>query len=229
MRTDCETGQTASEPTSAAPSPDPEAAIVHLLGDDRKAARALARLLAESGREVVCHRSVRAMRRAAGHRPGCLVLQSVGRAAEEGAATLGLVERLRAELPHLPLILVSARDTACIAAEAMRRGAFYVLPEHRAPEFLAAQVAEAFRRHRGDDGEGGPDGVLAAPSRLAGLTVRESAVFREIVAGHTSKAVALRLGISARTVETHRANIMRKTGATNLADLIALARDAGNI
>jgi two-component system CheB/CheR fusion protein len=54
---------------------------------------------------------------------------------------------------------------------------------------------------------------------MAALTVRERQVMRLVVHGFSNKAIARRLGISRRTVENHRASVMKKTGATSLPDL----------
>lgn len=205
----------------------PEGAIVHLLGEDRKALRALHALLRDLACEIACHATPETVRRAGDGRRGCLILLAGGGKGQEGEATLSLVEHLCTSMPDLPLILLTRPDGVCLAAEAMRRGAFYVLHRRCAADSLAARVAEALACICTCRSAACPGGAVEAPTRLAGLTERECAVFGEIVAGHTSKAAAQRLGISARTVETHRASIMRKTGAGNLADLIALARHAG--
>jgi FixJ family two-component response regulator len=62
----------------------------------------------------------------------------------------------------------------------------------------------------------------SAALRLAALTSRERQVFSLLIRGHSSKAIAIMLGISARTVEDHRAHISLKTGAKTVAELIAL-------
>jgi two-component system CheB/CheR fusion protein len=64
--------------------------------------------------------------------------------------------------------------------------------------------------------------VAATAKRIAGLTSRQRQVMDLIVAGHLNKEIAWRLGISQRTVENHRATVMKKTGAKSLPDLIHL-------
>jgi FixJ family two-component response regulator len=58
--------------------------------------------------------------------------------------------------------------------------------------------------------------------RIAGLTRREREVMDHVVAGHANKEIAARLGLAQRTVETHRANVMKKMGATSLSELVRL-------
>lgn len=60
-------------------------------------------------------------------------------------------------------------------------------------------------------------------ARLAGLTEREKEVMILVVAGHTNKEIAERLGISSRTVESHRAKVMHKTGTSNILELARFA------
>ena len=69
----------------------------------------------------------------------------------------------------------------------------------------------------------------AAAERLAGLTTRQRQIMELVLAGHPSKNIAADLGISQRTVENHRAAIMKKTGSHSLSALIrlALAADPG--
>ena len=59
--------------------------------------------------------------------------------------------------------------------------------------------------------------------RVAGLTDRQREIMKLVVAGHANKEIAARLNINQRTVESHRALIMKKTGATSFADLVRLA------
>jgi two-component system, chemotaxis family, CheB/CheR fusion protein len=67
----------------------------------------------------------------------------------------------------------------------------------------------------------------AAAARLAALTVRERQVLDAVVEGHANKVIAYRLGISQRTVENHRAAVMRRTKTKSLPDLIRLVMRAG--
>ena len=62
---------------------------------------------------------------------------------------------------------------------------------------------------------------------LATLTPRETDVMREVVAGHANKMIAHRLGLSPKTVEIHRARVMRKTQAKSLSHLVRMALKAG--
>ena len=74
---------------------------------------------------------------------------------------------------------------------------------------------------RSFEGEGREDPVVAA--RLATLSERERQVLEGLVAGHPNKTIAYDLGISPRTVEVYRANLMTKMGARSLSELIRMA------
>ena len=67
----------------------------------------------------------------------------------------------------------------------------------------------------------------SAAARLASLTEREREVMKLAVAGMGNKEIAKQLGISHRTVEIHKAHVMKKTGAANLIELARIAQDAG--
>jgi len=87
---------------------------------------------------------------------------------------------------------------------------------------LMRRIAELGEAARGDGEETARFGA-----RFGALTPREREVLVEIVAGHSTKMIAHRLGLSPKTVEVHRARILSKTGAGNLSTLVRLAIKAG--
>ena len=68
--------------------------------------------------------------------------------------------------------------------------------------------------------------VIAVVVGVRGLTGRQTQIMELVVAGHRSKNIAVDLGISQRTVENHRASIMRKTGAKSIPELVRLSINA---
>jgi two-component system CheB/CheR fusion protein len=71
--------------------------------------------------------------------------------------------------------------------------------------------------------------ATAAAMRIAGLTRPEREVMDYVIAGHANKEIAARLGIAQRTVETHRANVMKKIGAASLSELVRQVIDARSV
>jgi two-component system, chemotaxis family, CheB/CheR fusion protein len=145
-----------------------------------------------------------------------------------GIGGFELLARLAAAGIVLPAIMITGHGDVATAVEAMRAGAvdFVEKPVH-AQELLAcveralqlsANLTERSARR------------TTAAMRIARLSRRERDVMDQVIAGHANKEIAARLGIAQRTVETHRANVMRKMGAASLSDLVRLvigARDTG--
>jgi two-component system CheB/CheR fusion protein len=114
-----------------------------------------------------------------------------------------------------------------MAVDAMRAGAVDFIEKPVRPNELLACIERALR-HAASPSERSSMATAVA-MRLAGLTRREREVLDHVVAGHANKEIAARLGIAQRTVETHRANVMKKMGAASLSELVRLvtrARDA---
>ncbi|MDR3374618.1 MAG: LuxR C-terminal-related transcriptional regulator, partial [Ancalomicrobiaceae bacterium] len=113
-----------------------------------------------------------------------------------------------------------------IAVEAMKAGASDFLEKPFAPKALIAAIDRALALAH--DGQLSSEWREAAVSRLTGLTPRQHQIMDMILAGNPNKNIAADLGISQRTVENHRAAIMKRTGATSLPDLarMVVAADA---
>lgn len=149
-------------------------------------------------------------------RPGCLVLD----VRMPGMSGLELQERLAAEYPSLPVILLTAHGDVPMAVRAMHAGAFdFVQKPYNGQSLLErvqAAVREAQRRYERESERE----VLA--ERLASLTPREREVLERVAAGEPNKQVARDLGISLRTVEVHRHNLMEKLQAHTVGDVIRI-------
>jgi DNA-binding NarL/FixJ family response regulator len=139
---------------------------------------------------------------------------------------LDLVRRLRASQPTLVALMLSMYDDAEYARESRAAGAAAYVVKDSAATTLAAQLWLAV----GDRGRAvTPDAPprASAQERIALLTPRECDVLRGIATGRTNKEMGADLGISPRTVETHRERLMRKLGVSTVAGLTALALEAG--
>ncbi|BCJ92289.1 transcriptional regulatory protein FixJ [Terrihabitans soli] len=138
---------------------------------------------------------------------------------------LELLERAKEKRPDLAVIVITGHGDIPLAVDAMRRGAADFIEKPFDNERLMTAINFALRgpAPRGVDGEQRAD-VLR---RLEALSPREHEVMLSLVRGNPNKIVAHELGISVRTVEIHRANVMSKTGSRSLAELVRLALVAG--
>jgi FixJ family two-component response regulator len=152
----------------------------------------------------------------AANRPGCLVLDI--RMPE--VSGLQLQEILAARRVHLPVIMITGHGDVSMAVRAMKAGALDFIEKPFNDELLLERIQRGLEidaRQRSQDAE-----RRAVLMRAAQLTARERDVLERVVAGKSNKAVASELGISARTVEVHRAHIMEKMHADSLAALTAM-------
>lgn len=134
---------------------------------------------------------------------------------------LALQARMQAAgLPH-PVVLLTGYGHVPDAVQAMRDGAidFLQKPFRQAALLAALDRAFALAKHRLE--ESGRLRILDL------LTKREREVVNGLARGHQSKIIAYELGISIRTVEMHRANIMEKLGAKSIGPILLMAQDAG--
>jgi two-component system CheB/CheR fusion protein len=142
-----------------------------------------------------------------------------------GMNGLDLLRRLR-DLGHkLPAIMITGNSDVPMAVQAMKAGALDFIEKPVRRGDLLASIQRALEQSR-DSGK-----ALAwredAANHVAGLTARQRQIMEMVLAGHPSKNIAADLGISQRTVENHRASIMKKTGSKSLPALARLAVAAG--
>lgn len=132
---------------------------------------------------------------------------------------------VRQQAPDLPVIFLSGYADVPTAVRAMKLGAFDFIEKPFNVQHLIERVNAALGSVR----ENLPP-VTLQPGRegwQSALTPREREILDRIVSGKRNKAIAFELDISERTVETHRANLMAKAGASNVAELVALALAGG--
>jgi two-component system CheB/CheR fusion protein len=158
------------------------------------------------------------------YRPGCEGCVLVD-ALMPGMSGIELIERLRAAGHELPAIVITGNGAVPMAVQAMKAGAVDFIEKPVGHEGLLASVKRALDQRR-DTAELSAWRETAA-IRVASLTGRQRQILDLVLAGHPSKNIAADLGISQRTVDNHRAAIMRKTGSKSLPALIrtALAAD----
>ena len=107
----------------------------------------------------------------------------------------------------------------------MKRGAADFLPKPFRDDELLSAVAQALARSAENWQQCGE--VAESRARLAKLTPREFAVLRLVIAGLLNKEIGAELGITLRTIKTHRARVMQKMGVVSVAELVRLAQKAG--
>jgi DNA-binding NarL/FixJ family response regulator len=139
---------------------------------------------------------------------------------------LELVRRLKEQRSELTIVMLSMYDDAEYARESRIAGASAYVVKDSAATMLATQLRMAVGARVSAADLSAPAG-LTPWERIAQLTPRECDVLRGIASGQTNKAIAGGLGISPRTVETHRERLMRKLGVSTVAGLTALALETG--
>ncbi len=139
---------------------------------------------------------------------------------------LALVRMLKDQRAELTVVMLSMYDDAEYARESRVAGASAYVVKDSAATMLATQLRIAVGSRAADSMSDAPAGPTPW-ERIAQLTPRECDVLRGIASGQTNKAIAAALGISPRTVETHRERLMRKLGVGTVAGLTALALETG--
>jgi two-component system CheB/CheR fusion protein len=209
----------------AAPTPRPvEVAIasdrakIFVVDDDERILEAIRTVLEDDGRVVETYASCEAFLEA--FRPGrsaCLLIDAY----LPGMSGLELLRRLRDDGCHLPSIMITGDSDVPMAVEAMKAGALDFIEKPIGRDELIASIERALELSQ--DSSKLEEWRESAATHLAGLTSRQREVMERVLAGQPSKNIAADLGISQRTVENHRASIMKRTGSKSLPALARLA------
>jgi two-component system response regulator FixJ len=186
--------------------------LVHIIEDDQGVRESLALLLQSAGLATRLYASAMDFLESGPAQSGCVV--SDIRMPEMNGLEL-LEEMKRRRLPN-PVILMTAFGDVPQAVKAMKLGAVDFIEKPFDDELMVSSVRSALAR-RGDGGS------LAARERLDNLTAREKDVLDGLLKGKLNKTIAYELGVILRTVETHRANLMAKTQAGSLSELIRMS------
>jgi two-component system CheB/CheR fusion protein len=201
-----------------APHADDRTPTIFVVDDDSTVREALSDLLEADGKTVEVFESCEAFLDIYHPgRQGCLVVD----ARMPGMGGIELLQRLRGEQHRLPAIMITGHGDVPMAVQAMKAGAVDFIEKPIGYRELLATVERALEQ-AGDTAKASAWRETAANS-LAGLTVRQRQVMDLVLAGHPSKNIAADLGVSQRTVENHRAAVMKKTGSRSIPALIRLA------
>ncbi|MGY2047268.1 response regulator FixJ [Methylobacterium sp. JK268] len=191
-------------------------AVVHVVDDDVAVRRSLAFLLASDGLPVRLHESALAFLDSVGETRGCVVTD----VRMPGLDGIAFLRRLRQRDNPPPVIVMTGRADVALAVAAMKEGALDFIEKPFDDEVFLATV----RRVLGDPQRAARgEAADSIRGRIAALTGRERQVMDALVAGKANKVIGRDLGISPRTVEIHRANLMTKMGAGTLPDLVRMA------
>lgn len=196
---------------------DPEA-LVYIVDDDRGVRDSLSLLLRSVGLSSRVFASAADFLDAYdASRIGCLVADI----RMPGMSGLDLHKELKERRIDIPTIFITGHGDVPMAVNAMKSGAMdFIQKPFRDQDLLdrintALQLAEETHASQVEEEE--------IRERLASLTPRESEVMEMVVKGCANKVIAMDLGVSQRTVELHRARVMRKMGVRSLAELVRLS------
>jgi two-component system CheB/CheR fusion protein len=204
----------AAEPAASLGSPP----TIFVVDDDHHVCEAIREVLEDDGRLVETYASCEEFLQA--YHPGrgaCLLIDAY----LPGMNGLELLQRLKDAGHLLPAIMITGNSDVSMAVQAMKAGALDFIEKPIGRGELLAGVEHALEHSL--DSNKRLAWHAAAAEHIAGLTPRQHQIMALVLAGHPSKNIAADLHISQRTVENHRAAIMKKTGSKSLPALARLA------
>ncbi|TWG80398.1 LuxR family two component transcriptional regulator [Cupriavidus gilardii J11] len=204
---------------TVAPNPTPHRGETVFIVDDDEAMRdSLTWLLEGNGYQVRSFASAEQFLAAYdANQVSCLILD----VRMPGMSGPELQERMLAENIQLPIVFITGHGDVPMAVSTMKKGAIDFIEKPFDESELRALVERMLQKARADYSAAREQ--RAAQDLLGKLTTREQQVLERIVAGRLNKQIADDLGISIKTVEAHRANIMEKLNVNTVADLLRLA------
>jgi FixJ family two-component response regulator len=195
---------------------------VFVVDDDQSVGTSLADLLATEDYAIEIFASAdEYLARVPHPGPACLVLD----VQLPGLDGLALQRQLTEEGRMEQIVFITGYGDIPMGIDAMKRGAVDFLPKPFRDDELLSSVTQALARSAEDWQQRGE--VVESRARLAKLTPREFEVFRLVIAGLLNKEIGAELGVSLRTIKTHRARVMQKIGVVSVAELVRLAQKAG--
>lgn len=187
---------------------------VHVVDDDPTVRGTLQLLLESAGLSAECFASAEEFLNAFdSSKPDCVVVDM----GLPGRSGIELAEELHYKGDTTPVIFFTGNNDVTLAAQAMKTGARDYCAKSRGPEALLACVEEAIRAGRRDRQAAEP--TQETSGLMPELTPREREVLELLILGYTNRQVAVLLGVSSKTVATHRASLMRKTQSDSMAAL----------
>jgi len=197
-------------------SSDPR--LVHIVDDDAAVRRSVGFMLKTSGYQVELHESgLDLLRRTSDLNDGCILMDI----RMPGMDGLEVQQELQAKGVSLPVIIMTGHGDVSLAVKAMKAGAVDFIEKPFEKDALLGSLDEAYKRL--SRREATEDRARDAAVRLQALTPRERDVLDGLANGLPNKTIAYDLGISPRTVEIHRANLMTKLEVRSLSEALRIA------
>lgn len=191
--------------------------VIYIVDDDDGMRRALTVLITTIGYQPVAFaKPTEFLAKYDPSQPGCLVLDV--RMPEMSG--LEVQQQLNKAGSMLPVILISGHGDIPMAVQAMKDGAFDFLQKPFRDQELIDRINSALKLDA--ENRQNVDRMADLKSRSESLTPREREVMALVVDGKANKVIAIDLGLSERTVEIHRANVMEKMGARSVAHLVKM-------
>lgn len=195
-----------------------EQPVVHLVDDDAAIRRSVGFMLKTSGHRVESYESGDALLKSSAKLDqGCILLDI----RMPGMDGLEVQQALQDRGVSLPVIIMTGHGDVSLAVKAMKAGAVDFIEKPFEKQALLASLEEGYRRLSRK--EATEDRARDAAIRLQALTQRERDVLDGLAQGLPNKTIAYDLGISPRTVEIHRANLMTKLAVRSLSEALRIA------
>jgi two-component system, LuxR family, response regulator FixJ len=196
--------------------------VVHVIDDDEAMRKSLAFLLRAAKVEAQTYESASVFLEVLPKlKPGCVVTD----VRMPGMSGIDLLKHLSQLKLAIPVIVITGHGDIALAVEAMKCGASDFLEKPFDDDVLLSAIRNAFNAQKTDSEQQANRAVIN--EKIALLSKREREVLEGLVAGHPNKTIAFDLGISPRTIEIYRANVMTKMEARSLSDLVRMALIGG--
>jgi FixJ family two-component response regulator len=195
---------------------------IFVVDDDAAVRDTLSMVLSAAGYQVICFADGAALLAVARNRtPACILLD----VHIPGKSGLDILRELHGEDYPAPIFMISGQGDIAMAVSAIKNGALDFIEKPFRGSEIVARLDEAIGAYARRQAQSSSIATLHFPGREP-LTRREREVLEQFTSGASNKEAGRTLGISPRTIEDHRANIMKKLGARNAADLVRIVMTA---
>jgi two-component system, LuxR family, response regulator FixJ len=196
--------------------------LICVIDDDEAVRQSLEFLLRTASIQVRTFDSATAFLKSLGDEKVSCIITDVRMPEMSGIDLLRKLNEMKADIP---VIVITGHGDIALAVDAMKMGALDFLEKPFDDELLLSAVRSAINREK-EAAEHNAE-INEIRDKLAALSNRERQVLEGLVGGKANKVIAFNLGISPRTVEIYRANLMTKMAANSLSDLVRMAMIAG--